>query len=109
MLRRDVVEACRQNRFAVYAVDTIGEALELMTGVPAGEWSDEGYPEGTLLAQAVKKADEYWRRTLASPEHLTSVRPGATDEEPAPPAKKSRRGRGGSDASETAGRDQPRP
>ncbi len=36
MLRSDVVEAAAAGQFHVYAVDTIDEALELLTGVSAG-------------------------------------------------------------------------
>jgi predicted ATP-dependent protease len=36
MLREDVVDAVRAERFAVYAVTTVDEALELLTGLPAG-------------------------------------------------------------------------
>jgi predicted ATP-dependent protease len=36
MLRADVVEAVGGNRFHVYAVAHVDEALELLTGVPAG-------------------------------------------------------------------------
>ena len=36
MLREDVVDAVRDGRFAVYAVETIDEAIELLTGLPAG-------------------------------------------------------------------------
>ena len=36
MLRADVVEAVGANRFHVYAVAHVDEALELLTGVPAG-------------------------------------------------------------------------
>jgi predicted ATP-dependent protease len=37
MLREDVVEAVTQGRFAVYAVRTVDEGIELLTGVPAKE------------------------------------------------------------------------
>ncbi len=37
MLREDVVEAVSQGRFAVYAVRTVDEGIELLTGVPAKE------------------------------------------------------------------------
>jgi predicted ATP-dependent protease len=37
MLRDDVVEAVRAGRFAVHAVRTVDDALELLTGMPAGE------------------------------------------------------------------------
>ena len=36
MLREDVVEACRQGQFHVWAINTIDEGLELLTGVKAG-------------------------------------------------------------------------
>jgi ATP-dependent Lon protease len=61
MLREDVVEACAQGKFRVFAVEMVHEALELLTGVSAGERGDDGrYPEGTLLATAVDRAREYW-------------------------------------------------
>ena len=42
MLREDVVEAVQQEKFAVYAVETIDEAIELLTGQPARERDDNG-------------------------------------------------------------------
>ena len=49
MLREDVVEAVRQGKFHVYAVRTIDEGIELLSGAPAGERGAEGvYPEGTI-------------------------------------------------------------
>jgi predicted ATP-dependent protease len=36
MLREDVVDAVRNGRFAVYAVENIDEAIELLSGLPAG-------------------------------------------------------------------------
>jgi predicted ATP-dependent protease len=49
MLRKDVVEACANGRFAVYGVSTIDQGIEILTGVPAGT-ADEtgGYPIGTV-------------------------------------------------------------
>ena len=37
MLRDDVVEAIRDRKFHIYAVKSIGEGIEVLTGVPAGE------------------------------------------------------------------------
>ena len=37
MLREDVVEAAAQGRFAVYAVRSVDQGMELLTGVPAKE------------------------------------------------------------------------
>ena len=49
MLHEDVVKAVKDGRFHVYAVGTIDEGIELLTGVPAGEQDAEGnYPEGSV-------------------------------------------------------------
>jgi lon-related putative ATP-dependent protease len=49
MLRPDVVEAVRAGRFHVHAVQTVDRALELLTGMPAGERDEEGnFPEGSI-------------------------------------------------------------
>jgi len=65
MLREDVVEACRQDRFHVYAVDRINQALALFTGMPAGTRRPDGcYEPGTLLALACERAREYWRHAV---------------------------------------------
>jgi lon-related putative ATP-dependent protease len=42
MLREDVVEACRQRLFHIWAVNTIDEGLELLTGVKAGRRNQTG-------------------------------------------------------------------
>jgi lon-related putative ATP-dependent protease len=49
MLDQEVVQAIEQGQFHVYAVRTVDEAIELLTGVPAGERQEGGtYPEGTV-------------------------------------------------------------
>lgn len=49
MLRRDVVEACRTGRFAVHAMQTVDQAIALLTGRPAGRRGSDGrYPEGSV-------------------------------------------------------------
>ena len=49
MLRRDVVEAADAGRFHIYAVQTIDECLEMLTGVAAGQPDDEGvFPDDTV-------------------------------------------------------------
>jgi lon-related putative ATP-dependent protease len=49
MLREDVVEAVRHGQFAVYPVETVDEAIEIFTGVKAGERGTEGrFPGGTV-------------------------------------------------------------
>jgi predicted ATP-dependent protease len=49
MLREDIVQAVRDKKFYIYAVKTIDEGIEVLTGVPSGERQADGtYPEGTL-------------------------------------------------------------
>lgn len=68
MLREDVVAACGEGRFHVWAVETIQEALEVFTGMPAGAADGEGrYPEGTLLAVAAERATDYYRMARGLP------------------------------------------
>ncbi|MCK4872304.1 MAG: AAA family ATPase [Phycisphaerales bacterium] len=65
MLREDVIRACADGRFHVYAVDQIAQALELLTGMSTGERDPAGsYPEGSLLRIAVDQMRRYWRQTI---------------------------------------------
>ena len=50
MLESKVVDAVRRGRFAVYPVTHISEALELLTGRPAGRRRKDGsFPKGSLF------------------------------------------------------------
>lgn len=58
-LNRDVVEAVQRGEFGVYAVSEVEEALELLTGVPAGERQPDGtYPENTLYGRVARRVAE---------------------------------------------------
>jgi lon-related putative ATP-dependent protease len=49
MLREDVVEAARHGQFAIYPVGTVDEAIEILTGIKAGERGPENrFPAGTI-------------------------------------------------------------
>jgi lon-related putative ATP-dependent protease len=49
MLREDVVEAVKNGQFSVFAVGTIDEGIEILTGVKAGERGVDGrFPGGTI-------------------------------------------------------------
>jgi lon-related putative ATP-dependent protease len=69
MLRKDVVEVVKKKKFHVYAVKTIDEGIEILTGKKAGEMKPDGtYPKGTInglvneklkeLAEGLKKFGE---------------------------------------------------
>jgi predicted ATP-dependent protease len=49
MLRQEIVEAVREGRFHIWAVQTIDQGIEVLTGVPAGERGTDGaFPDGTV-------------------------------------------------------------
>jgi lon-related putative ATP-dependent protease len=59
MLREDVIEAIREGKFRIYAVQTIDEGIALLTGTLAGEPQPDGsYPEGTVNFLVQKRLRE---------------------------------------------------
>jgi lon-related putative ATP-dependent protease len=49
MLRNDVVQEVIAGRFSIHAVENVDQAMELLTGIPAGEPDAEGnVPEGSV-------------------------------------------------------------
>jgi ATP-dependent Lon protease len=59
-LRHDVVEAIEKKQFRVYAIKTIDEGIELLTGKPAGKQLPSGkFPPGTIHALVDAKLKDY--------------------------------------------------
>ena len=59
MLRQDVVDAVARRQFHIDAIDEVDEALELLTGLQAGEMDEKGaYTEGAIYALVVERLDE---------------------------------------------------
>jgi lon-related putative ATP-dependent protease len=59
MLRPDVVQAVKEGKFHIYAVGTIDEGIELLTGVPAGVPDADGaYPDDTVSGKVMKRLAE---------------------------------------------------
>ncbi|RME63023.1 MAG: ATP-dependent protease, partial [Nitrospirae bacterium] len=59
MLRDEVVEAVKEGRFHIWAIDRIEDGVELLFGIPAGEPQPDGsYPEGTLNYLVEKRLTE---------------------------------------------------
>jgi predicted ATP-dependent protease len=72
MLRDEVVAAAAAGRFGVYAVRSVDEAMELLSGLPAGERAGGGaYPDGTVNARIERRLGEFAqrRREFASDQH----------------------------------------
>ena len=63
VLRREVIDAVEAGEFHIYAVSTIDEGIEVLTGVEAGELDDDGgYPEGTVHALVEQRLSEMAQR-----------------------------------------------
>ena len=59
MLREDVVRAVRARKFFVYAIDTVEEGIEILTGYEAGgKQSDGTFPSGTIFYLVDKRLSE---------------------------------------------------
>ena len=56
VLREDVVEAVSQGRFRIHSISNIDEAIELLTGTPAGaRRDDDTYPPDSINGRALAK------------------------------------------------------
>ena len=52
----DLIEAVREKKFGIWAVETIEQGLEVLSGTPAGARGEDGsYPEGSVLGRADRK------------------------------------------------------
>jgi predicted ATP-dependent protease len=60
MLRHDVVQAVAEKQFHVFAVRTIEEGLEILTGKPAGKSTKTGhFTPGSIFARADARLREF--------------------------------------------------
>ena len=61
-LSTEVVDAVRDGRFNVWAVESIEEGIELLTGEQAGEWTDdEGWSENSVYGRCQARLNEMTR------------------------------------------------
>jgi lon-related putative ATP-dependent protease len=59
MLKEEVVKAVEEKKFHIYAISTIDEGIELLTGKEAGKRRPDGtYPEGTINYLVDKRLKE---------------------------------------------------
>ena len=79
MLKKEVVEACKAGKFHVWAVGAVDEALELLTGLPAGKLQ----ADGTFEADSVNaRVDDTLRRLMETARELMQEeKPGGKKEE----------------------------
>ncbi len=69
MLRDDVQEAVSEKKFHIYAISTVKEGIELLTGISAGE-PDEGgnYPPDSVYGKVQAKLEKYAEEMEEEPE-----------------------------------------
>ena len=63
VLDEELVKAARKGLFRVWALDSVDEALHVLTGIPAGEADTQGrFPPRSLLGRAQRRLEEMSRR-----------------------------------------------
>jgi len=79
MLRDEVVQAAKEGKFHIYAVSTIDEGIEILTGVEVGQKSKDGsYPEGSIdwrVDRQLKEMAGKLRRFQGTPEEKQEEQP----------------------------------
>jgi predicted ATP-dependent protease len=104
MLREDVVASVREGNFRVWEASTLDDALEILTGMPAGERDKDGkYPDGTVhhavekslrdMADRMKKASAPARGRKKDEAKGEEEEPEPEPDSPPPEKKKRRRPR----------------
>lgn len=62
MLKEEILEAVENGLFHVYAVDTVDDGIEILTGKKAGTPDKNGqYPKGTVNYMVAQSLEEYYR------------------------------------------------
>ena len=63
-LSDEVINSVKEGNFHVYAISSIDEGIEILTGVPAGKKNKDGkYPAGTIKYLAYEKLKQYAENT----------------------------------------------
>lgn len=58
-LDSDVISAVESGRFHVWEVTTVEEGIELLTGIPAGEWTEaDGWPADGVYGRCERRLEE---------------------------------------------------
>jgi len=60
MVRSEIVDAVRAGQFQIWAVDTIDQGIEILTGLPAGAVDEKGgYPIGSVNRAVARNLRQY--------------------------------------------------
>ena len=70
MLKNEIVEQVQKGKFHIYAIDTIEQGIEILTGMKAGEKDSDGrYPDDSIYGRVdakLKQFSEYMRAYSAT-------------------------------------------
>lgn len=67
VLKDEVVEAVKNNRFHIYAISTLDEGIELLMGVSAGEKDKTGkFSPTSVHGRVMKKLREYYKKSIGT-------------------------------------------
>jgi lon-related putative ATP-dependent protease len=92
MLREDVVEAVQKGQFHIWAVRTIDEGVEILTGVRAGERTpDGGFPENTVnfrVEQRLRELAECLQEPMEDEMPVKKREKSSRKKVPAPPKRR---------------------
>ena len=63
-LSNEIIESVKSGKFHIYAVSTIDEGIEILTGVPAGKQNKDGrFPAGTINYLIYEKLKKYYEKS----------------------------------------------
>ncbi|MBE6012054.1 MAG: ATP-dependent protease, partial [Lachnospiraceae bacterium] len=63
VLKDEVLEAIKENKFHIYPIKKVSEGIELLMGSPAGEKDSKGkFPPDSVHSKALKKLKKFYKR-----------------------------------------------
>lgn len=65
MLRKDIIEAVKNNQFHIYPISRVEEGIEILTGVKAGTKTAKGYQPGSVFDLVEKKIRDLYAKSRA--------------------------------------------
>jgi len=82
VLREDVADAIKEGKFNLYAVETVAQGIEVLTGVPAGERDPSGrFPAGSVFGRVERRVIEIAERLREAEGHQrVPPAPGSMDD-----------------------------
>jgi predicted ATP-dependent protease len=81
VLRDDVADTLAQGGFHLYAVDTVGQGIEVLTGLPAGERDSSGrFPASSVFGRVERRIIEIAERLREAEGHMVPETAEALEE-----------------------------